>query len=354
MGVRIGHASISETGKVNGVKGDSTGKEVCVRSWYDKPWDFMAIHPDEEVREKHAAACEAGCANNYIGYGQSDRNTLNTEAKKVNYDLSKIITNCNTDCSEFMNVCAVASGAPGVTHASNGWTTRTMKAELQKAGYKIITDKTYLESSAYCVRGAIYVKVGSHTVCGLDNGTNAERTLSKAGLTGSGSNNSAYSGKVIGTAVAKCGMFVRTGPSTSSVSCGLISKGKTVEVIEALSSGWYKIKYAGADGGYAYTSNRGGKYYDFTPNNKPVYEIGKTYTTLVEVNVRQKPETSSAKVGHAGLTTNAKANDKDKDGAIDKGTKVTVKDVSYIGDDIWVKIPSGWIAAYYKGETYVG
>lgn len=29
--VRIGHASISEKGTVNGVKGDQTGKEVCTR-----------------------------------------------------------------------------------------------------------------------------------------------------------------------------------------------------------------------------------------------------------------------------------------------------------------------------------
>ena len=90
MSVLIGHASISENGTINGKKGDQTGKEVCVRNFYSKPWDFMAIHPDANVREKHAKAVEAGCANNNIGYGQGDRNTLNTEAKKVNYDLSKV------------------------------------------------------------------------------------------------------------------------------------------------------------------------------------------------------------------------------------------------------------------------
>ena len=56
--VLIGHASISEKGTVNGTKGDSTGKEVCTRTWYSKPWDFMAIHPDANVREKHAKAVE--------------------------------------------------------------------------------------------------------------------------------------------------------------------------------------------------------------------------------------------------------------------------------------------------------
>lgn len=182
MAVKIGHASISEKGSVNGTKGDQTAREVYIRDWYSKPWDYMAIHPDAKVRERHAKAVEAGCANNNIGYGQGDRNTLNTEAKKVGYDLSKIKTKCNTDCSEFMNVCAVASGAPGVTHAANGWTTVTMQAPLKKAGYKIITAKAYLQSADYCVRGAIYVKAGSHTVCGLTNGTKAEKTLAAAGL----------------------------------------------------------------------------------------------------------------------------------------------------------------------------
>lgn len=205
MSIRIGHASISENGSVNGAKGDSTGKEVCVREWYAKPWDFVAIHPEAAVREKHAQAVEAACRNDNIGYGQGDRNTLNTLAKSVNYDLSKV-GKCNCDCSSLQNVAAVASGAAGVTYGSNGWTTSTMKAALQKAGYKIITDRAYLDSAAYCVRGAIYVKSGSHTVCGLDNGANYQKTLAKAGLaagtpqaSGSTSSGSAGSGEQVYT-----------------------------------------------------------------------------------------------------------------------------------------------------------
>lgn len=183
--ILIGHASISETGGINGEKGDSTGKEVCTRTWYSKPWDFMAIHPDATVREKHAKAIEAACANDNIGYGQSNRNTLNTLAKAVDYDLSKVGL-CNCDCSALQNVAAVASGASGVTYGSNGWTTSTMKSALQDAGYKIITDSTYLTSAEYCVRGAIYVKSGSHTVAGLTDGSKASQTLSKAGISSSG------------------------------------------------------------------------------------------------------------------------------------------------------------------------
>lgn len=218
--VLIGHASISETGSVNGLKGDSTGKEVCTRTWYSKPWDFMAIHPNATVREKHAKAIEAACANNNIGYGQADRNTANTEAKKVDYDISKIKTKCNTDCSALQNLAAVASDAPGVTYGSNGWTTYTMLEVLIDAGYiiiaksvsisgynslnksdknKIIIGNEYLLSSDYCVRGAIYVNINSHTVCGLTNGSKSSQTLSKAGISSSTSTTSTTTKTTVST-----------------------------------------------------------------------------------------------------------------------------------------------------------
>ena len=181
MSVFIGHASISEKGSVNGAKGDSTKREVCIRTWYNKPWDFMAVHPDGVVREKHAVAVEKACENDNIGYGQGDRNTLNTLAKAVGYDLSKV-GKCNCDCSSLMNVAAMASGAAGVTYGTNGWTTANMKSKLKAAGYKIITDAACLANAEYCVRGAIYVKAGSHTVCGLTNGSKALKTLEKAGI----------------------------------------------------------------------------------------------------------------------------------------------------------------------------
>lgn len=201
MSVLIGHASISEKGTINGAKGDSTTREVCTRTWYPhkKGWDFMAIHPDAAVREKHAKAIEDACANNNIGYGQGDRNTLNTLAKAVEYDLSKV-GKCNCDCSSLQNVAAVASGASGVSYGSNGWVTSNMKAKLKAAGYIIITDSKYLTSEAYCVRGAIYVKASAHTVCGLQNGSKANDTLVKAGLVKGSSESGKTSG---GTATDK-------------------------------------------------------------------------------------------------------------------------------------------------------
>ena len=42
MAVKIGHASIDENKKIKGgAAGDQTGGEVCIRKWYNKPWEFV-------------------------------------------------------------------------------------------------------------------------------------------------------------------------------------------------------------------------------------------------------------------------------------------------------------------------
>lgn len=88
-------------------------------------------------------------------------------------------------------------------------------------------------------------------------------------------------------------------------------------------------------------------------SNCPEYKVGGIYTCQVELNVRDGASTGSRKKNHSELTANAKANDRDKDGAIDKYTKVKALEIKKDGSDVWIRIPSGWIAAYYKGNRYV-
>lgn len=85
----------------------------------------------------------------------------------------------------------------------------------------------------------------------------------------------------------------------------------------------------------------------------PSYTVGKNYTLQVELKVRKGAGTNYAAKKNSELTANAKANDSDKDGALNKGTVVTCKAIKKVGNDIWMEIPSGWIAAYYDGEIYV-
>ena len=171
--IKIGHASISENNSINGSAGDSTGREVYI----NEDFSITGLSPDlvlrpktQKLAENSAKACEAGCANDHIGYSQNGRNTLYSLAKDVEYDLSKVNKDCNTDCSAFMTVCAIAGGSK-ISYGSNAPTTTNMRARFKQSGdYTIITGSKYLTSTDYLKRGDILVCEGSHTVMVLENG----------------------------------------------------------------------------------------------------------------------------------------------------------------------------------------
>lgn len=173
MAVKIGHASIDESGKATGgTAGDQTGKEVTTRGWYNGSWHTVLRPVRPELAEKSAKACEDACANKNVGYDQYGRNTLHTKAKAAGFDIAKISEPCECDCSSLMHVCAIAGGAK-LNYGSNGLTTRNMVTAFVGSGdYVKLTDSKYLTSDQYLIRGDILVKNG-HTVMALESGAKA-------------------------------------------------------------------------------------------------------------------------------------------------------------------------------------
>lgn len=169
MGVMIGHASIDERGKASGgAAGDQTGREVCTREWYNKPWNKVIRATDPKVAEKIAQTMEAACKNNNIGYDQLQRITLFTEAKKVNWDLSKITVKCETDCSALIAVCV---NAAGVSVSKDIYTGNEAAALKATGEFQILTASKYLTSDKYLMRGDILLNESHHTAVVLSNGT---------------------------------------------------------------------------------------------------------------------------------------------------------------------------------------
>lgn len=182
MAIKIGHSSKDENGRFSGgVAGDQTGKEVCVRNWYNGKWDFVARFKDRAKAKKAAKACEDACKNPFVGYDQGQRNDLRTEARKVMYNLSMVATPCESDCSSFMGVCVEAAGIK--LPEGNGPTTRTLRDVLEATGeFEILTDEKYLTSDKYLQEADILCKEGSHTVMALEDGSLAGKdTLSELG-----------------------------------------------------------------------------------------------------------------------------------------------------------------------------
>lgn len=86
----------------------------------------------------------------------------------------------------------------------------------------------------------------------------------------------------------------------------------------------------------------------------PSYRAGTVYTLLADhLRVRTGPGTGYATKSRKQLTVNAREHAY-SNGTLKKGTRVTCKGVKRIGDDVWIRTPSGWIAAYYGGKKYVG
>lgn len=83
------------------------------------------------------------------------------------------------------------------------------------------------------------------------------------------------------------------------------------------------------------------------------YTVGRTYHTQVDaLAVRIGAGTGFARRSYSQLTANARQHAYPT-GYLKKGTAVTCLAVGRVGDDIWMRIPSGWCAAYYDGQAYI-
>lgn len=167
--VLIGHATSDERGKSSGGKaGDQNGNEVFTRNWYkrSKGWATVFRAKDPEVAEKIAATMEAACANDKIGYDQGQRTTLYFQAKSVDWDLSKIKTACETDCSALVAVCVCAAGIDVPKNMYTGDERETLK---KTKAFTLLEDEKYLLKCDYLARGDILLGNG-HTAVVLSDG----------------------------------------------------------------------------------------------------------------------------------------------------------------------------------------
>lgn len=166
MSVLIAHASLDENRNIKGGKaGDQTGKEVCIREWYNKPWNVMIRFIDINMANRFADDMEMAANNDYIGYDQNQRNSLLIKARKYNYNISRITEPCECDCSSLVAVACMYAGIPesALTLNGNCAHTRNLRAMLKATGeVEIYTTIPYLAMTDRLKRGDILLKEGSH------------------------------------------------------------------------------------------------------------------------------------------------------------------------------------------------
>lgn len=89
-------------------------------------------------------------------------------------------------------------------------------------------------------------------------------------------------------------------------------------------------------------------------DNSSRYIVGKNYTLEVDLNVRYGAGTNNAIKKYNELTVDGKKHAYVQTNAVlKKGTIVTCLDVIKNENDIWLKIPSGYVAGYYQGKEYI-
>ena len=86
------------------------------------------------------------------------------------------------------------------------------------------------------------------------------------------------------------------------------------------------------------------------------YNVGQVYTTKVDLKVREGAGTNYRQKNRNELTADGQKNAYNYTSAVLKtGTRVTLLEKKIINDnEIWGRIPSGWVAFKYEGKTYVG
>ena len=178
MAVLIGSARIDENGHAHGGKaGDQTGREVCTQTWYkhSRGWRVFRAK-DRAVAEKIAHCMRAACNNDRIGYDQYQRNTLYNVVRPYGFDVSKVHTATETDCSALVRVCCAYAGV-----SLPDFNTVSEAAALLKSGaFTELTGSKYADQDLYLGRGDILVtRTKGHTVVALTDGSRYEGSVYK-------------------------------------------------------------------------------------------------------------------------------------------------------------------------------
>ena len=178
--VKIGHASLDERGKISGGQaGDNTGKEVTERQYYvhSKGWRVLRAK-DQWLAHYIAEAMAKACANDKIGYDQTQRETLYKQIEFLDFDPSLAQNACETDCSALVRICVLyAMRKLENERQIANFTTDLQASILLNTGlFEEMQGNKYTTKSDYLKKGDILVtKSKGHTVIVLEHGSLVEQ-----------------------------------------------------------------------------------------------------------------------------------------------------------------------------------
>lgn len=125
-GGNIVHASLNEKGGIYGGNPGDQANEICIRSYYDRPWDLVLRYPDPVLADEYTKKAEAIAADPAHGYDQLHR------------------WGPDFDCSSLVCYVVESVGIP-VRSAGHSTFTGNMKAGFTKCGFVIVDTNAPVE-----------------------------------------------------------------------------------------------------------------------------------------------------------------------------------------------------------------
>lgn len=300
--------------------------------------------------------------------------------------------NPNYDCSGLVISCLEAAGIPA--KSSGATYTGNMPDVLPKIGFKDVVKSVNLATGSGMIRGDVLLGNG-HTAFCCGNGKLVHASINEKGtVTGGKSGDQTGREICIRSYYNKPWVHVYRYTGVTASASGMVNvrnylqKGDSGDAVKEMQkmliSCGFSCGSSGVDGSFGgdtenallafqtfYGLEQDGKYGPASKaklfsvyngktaasvpekKNTPSYTAGHEYTLQVELKVRTGPGTNYSAKKHSQLTPDGQKHDKDKDGCLDAGTTVTCQEIQRVGNDIWMKAPSGWMAAYYSGQAFI-
>lgn len=170
----IANSGKDEHGGTKGGKaGDQSHHEAELRKWYSRPWSCVLRWPDQAVANVIADLSIDMCLNDNVGYDQSQRTSYWNQLKAHGYDPSKVgpsEQDCTAGVSSNVKAAGVLCGIPALADLPI-CSSRNMKSQFTKAGFKCLTASKYLTSGKYLLPGDILLYVNHHAACNITIGS---------------------------------------------------------------------------------------------------------------------------------------------------------------------------------------
>jgi len=185
MNIKFAEASISETGGINGKKGDQAN-EVRISNPYNhsKGWRFF-IHPNANVNKWVGINGRVMAQNQHFGYGQSDRVSGYTACKNAGWEPANVKIDCNVDCSEMARTAVACAMEKDIAD----FNTANEASVLMSVGYTEIKNWT-LSTLPHGAIGVTKTKGHSVIVTDMDVTAKSSSTTSSYYPKYTGSSNS--------------------------------------------------------------------------------------------------------------------------------------------------------------------